>query len=281
MIQGFIRALWGIYNKEQRTKHRIWLDNDIEFCQMNKYQIPYTTFVFGEDNYKQLIDRGIQCFLVDKRPFVWDMVKEQYMHKIEVLKYGTQLFDEMIFLDWDTLPIKELPDDLWFKLSQKASLQATLRQYYRNRISWEGTDRRYVPSAAFIYIRDKNIPFHLEEIWKTIGKPWTEETVLRKYIEDDMKGWKGADYYWNYYEPYCFTLEGGCRVFNDDLIKDKNICFKTYTRRFIRKTLIGKGLTLSDNIHISKEEQKDLKLQRIARRQKKFNRWIKEGKIKV
>jgi len=244
--RGFVRVLWGVRNFEKRFRHRIGLDDHFKYLKLNTYDQPFTAFVFGSDNYKQLIDMGFNCQLVDERPVVWDMETQQFRHKLEALKLGMELFDEMVFLDWDTQLTSPLPPDFWNVLKEKEDIQASLRQYHRRRINWRKEDARKVPCAAFIYIRDKAIPDRLIKIWEELGKPWTEETVLMKFIDERMGGWKGIEEYWRRFEPVFFNLEGdGTRIYSDELLNTKKRCFEHVISRKMGREFSKRGIPSS------------------------------------
>ena len=207
--RSFVRALWGIYEHEGRRyyKRRTKMDNDIKLLFKNPWNEPFVTFTFGEDNHKYLLDRGVDSRLVDKKPILWDMDTEQFRHKLEVFKLGLQEFDEIVFLDWDTLPVAPLPENFWKKMYEKDSFQSPLIMYRRRKAMWRGrTDSRKLSSASFVYLRDKSIPEGFVEQWETMGKPWSEELVMSKYIDQLDGGWKGMDYYWEHHEPHWFAL---------------------------------------------------------------------------
>jgi len=237
--RGFVRALWGIHDNTQRHfKHRGKINNDIKLVAYNKYMPPYTTFVFGEDNHKQLLDSGFQnCILADKRPIVWDMNKEQFRHKLEVLKLGSQLFDEMVYTDIDTMPVKPIPDNFWNVLAQKKSIQAILRMYHRKKCFWRHKDPRKVPCAAFIYIGDKAIPEELIATWEKMGRPWSEEVALMKYIDDISGGWKDEKYYWDNFEPVFFNLLCNTAYGHKEMVKAKDVCFEHFNHRVVSALL--------------------------------------------
>ncbi len=238
--RGFIRTLWGVHDQTQRHyRHRSKIDNDIKLVSYNKYwPSSYLTFVFGEENYKQLLGAGFSnCILVDKRPIVWDMNKEQFRHKLESLKLGMEVYDEIVYTDIDTMPIKPIPADFWDILGKKQSIQAILRMYHKKKCFWRKIDQRKVPCAAFIYLRDKTIPEKLIKIWEEMGKSFYEETAIMKYMDDMSNGWKGQEYYWNNFEPDFFNLE--CNAAYDDrsLLKTKNICFEHFNWKVVRTLL--------------------------------------------
>lgn len=226
MKRGFVRTLWGIHDHQGRRfyKRRSKIDNDIILQKQSKFAPPCKIFVFGEDNYKALIDDGFDCELADKKPIVWDMDKQQFRHKIEAFKLGMELFDEMVFLDWDMYSLKPLPDHFWDVLQKKDALQAIIRMYHRRKAYWRRGDKRKVPCASFVYIREKQIAQDLIEMWESMNKPWSEETVLGRYMDQKTGGWQGIEKYWETYEPDFFVLREG-RVFERELLNTKEKIF--------------------------------------------------------
>ncbi len=87
---SFVRGLWGIHEHkgDRLLERRSKIDNDIKLALTIKYKFPLMNYVFGEDNYKYLIDLGFSAKLVDKKPIAWDMHTQQFRHKLEVLKQG-------------------------------------------------------------------------------------------------------------------------------------------------------------------------------------------------
>jgi len=105
--------------------------------------------------------------------------------------------------------------------------------YHKRKCFWRNSDQRKTPCAAFIYIRDKSIPDALVKTWEELGKPWSEETVLMKYIDDRSGGWKGEQYYWNHYEPDFFNLEQNSAYMDKSLLKTKDICYLHFNLRSV------------------------------------------------
>jgi len=210
--RGFIRGLWGIYEHEGRRyyKRRTKLDNDMKMIKLNKNAQEHVTYVFGEDNYKFLVDQGFDARLIDKRPVVWNMEKEQFRHKLEVLYQGLQEFDEIVFLDWDCTECKPLPPDFWERLAGKEPIQAVLRIYHKRKATWRDSNTRTIPEASFVYIREKKIGQELNDLWEKMHRPWSEEVVLAKYIDKMHDGWHGIEHYWEHNDPF-FATWGNCK----------------------------------------------------------------------
>jgi hypothetical protein len=237
MKRSFIRGIFGVKDDDRRFhKCRNQIDKDIEYCLHNAYDLPFVAYVFGEDNYKQLIDMGVNAVLVDKRPIVWDLDSQMMRHKLEFFKAGMEEFDEVIFLDWDVLPIKKIPDNIWDSLGSKAPLQAILRRYKRNKATWRDADKNIIPCAAFVYIREKSIANGMIDTWRDMGRPWSEEIVLAKYTDDMDGGWKGMDYYWNRFEADYFVLEQRLTLAYPQEYRDqKDKCYHHFHRLGVSK----------------------------------------------
>ena len=215
MKVGFIRALWGIHEHKGRRFYlrRTKIDSDIELTLHNTYCPNFKTYVFGTDNYKYLIDKGFHCQLLDDKPIVWDLDKQQFRHKFEVFKAASEDFDKFVFIDWDMVFVTPLPKDFWDVLAKKQTFQAILRVYHRKKAFWRKKGgARIIPCGSFVYIGDKNIPKIFLDYWEKLGGPWGEEVVMAKYTEDIMGGnFTGSpedfEKYWNMFEPPYFALQ--------------------------------------------------------------------------
>lgn len=246
MKKTFIRALWGIHDKEGRKSYqrRTKIDDDILLSKYNSFQQPFVNYVFGEDNYKYLCDEGFDCRLVDKRPIVWSMEEEQFRHKLEIFKVALEEYNKIVFLDWDVFFIKELPANFWEELNKKHPLQASLRIYARPKVYWRETDRRKIPCGSFIYIGDSKIPQDLISCWNGMRKKWSEELVIALYMDNLMGGFY-IDKYWDMFEPMFFDLQRMCPK---EIYKKKNISFlhvnKTRTNFYLNRISEGHAKSL-------------------------------------
>jgi hypothetical protein len=229
--RAFVRGLWGIHDNTRRYyKRRSKMDKDIKFLKKAKFNEPFVSYVFGNDNYDFLKSEGFDCVKVSDDPILWDMDTQQFRHKIDVFRAAMEDFDQIVFLDWDTVPIKKLPDDFWDKLAEKEKIQAILRMYHRRKATWRKEDKRKIPCASFVYINDKIVPKRLIELWEIYNRPWSEEIVMARYMEEISGGWKGIDDYWEKFEPDFFVLEEGF-VYPQEKLNTKNWCFKHVNER--------------------------------------------------
>lgn len=258
MKSGFIRTLWGImeHNGRRMWKRREKIEDDISFLKINKYSNEFRTYVFGEDNFKQLEDRGIKdLVLIDKRPVIWDMETQQFRHKIEAWKYGMNDFDEIVFLDWDCVPVSNIPEDFWEELRKKQKIQAILRRYVNKKVFYRPEPyNRMTSCASFVYMKDKKVPEEIIKLWEEMGCPWSEEVVLSKYIDDLSGGWKGIEYYWENFEPNFFNLMQA-KVFDKELTSKKRIIFDHFNYIGVRKILRKNRIKITSTIIREKNEK--------------------------
>jgi len=233
---GFIRCVWGIYENQKNRWYtrRPKIDNDIGLSILNPYAPKSKVYVFGEDNQKKMVDLGFDSVLIDKKPFVWDMENEQYRHKIEAWKYGLLDFEQVVFIDWDCVPIQPIPEDFWSVLASGPKIQATLYMYRKRRVRFRPSNERKMSASTFVYMRESNIANEIIDVWEKIGRPWQEEAALSKYIDDLDGGWKSVEEY-KKYEPkfHCLFLN-----YNDiSFLKNRPPIFYHYNRNVVSKLL--------------------------------------------
>jgi hypothetical protein len=231
MKRGFIRGLWGIFDKSHRiTNRRYSIENDIKDILNNKFGELFKTYVFGKENYDGLRKMGVEdCDLFDEKPFMFDLIKHQYRHKMEIIKYAMENdgYDELVYLDWDCVPQKKINPDFWDELNKKASFQANLQLYHRKKCGWRAEDQRKVPNGGFIYLRDKTLPSLAIQYWEKLKMPDNDEPAWAKVTDEIVGGWKGAGKYWELFEPMCCNLRGSS-PYPKELLLKKDVCFIHY-----------------------------------------------------
>ena len=230
MKRGFIRGLWGIYDRSHRiTKRRYNIDKDMKRIRNNSYNEPFKVYVFGNDNYEQAKKNGFDCVLLDDNPAPFDLIKYQYRNKLEIIKYAMEEdgYDEMVYMDWDCVPKKKIPSNFWDVFMSKEAFQANLQTYHRRKCHWRKEDLRKVPNGGFIYIRDKSISEKVIHLWEQLGRQDNDEPSWARLTDDMMGGWKGIERYWELFEPDFCNLHKNSS-YSNKLLNDKNICFIHY-----------------------------------------------------
>ena len=241
MSCSFIHGLWGIYSNKNNFWSRLTkCETDIKLYKLNPYSPKTVVYIFGEENFKHMSDLGFDCRLIDKRPYVWDMEKEQYRHKMEIWKAGAEEFDAITFLDWDCIALKPIPDNFWHVINQGEPIKSPLYMYRQKRVN-RPNDARKVSSASFVYIRGKEHMPAMIELWENTGRPLKEEYTLTLYIDNIDGGWKGIGHYQKYDVPFYEMTRG---IYPKE---KKDLVFGHYSSGVIQG-LIGKDKNVKDRI---------------------------------
>jgi len=212
---------WAVPSKHHMSRRKK-MESDIQKCLAMPFLEPFITYIFGEDNFKQLTDMKLDCRLIHKSPYVF----EEYRHKLECLKYAMEEFDEVVFLDWDTKPSKQLPADFWEQLNKKSTIQSSLWSYKTPMINHrQGKENKHVPSGAFIYIRDKTIPEKLIKYWETRYPFYSEQPPMALLTDEMTGGWKGTQTYFDLFEPVAYHSVRSPWRNNMAIMKAESVCF--------------------------------------------------------
>jgi hypothetical protein len=245
MKRGFVRVLWGRRSDDHLgTFFGNVITNDIKLSMHSIHErtMPTTTFVYGRDNFKVLSDNGFQCELVDERPLIWEGTC-MWRHKLEAMRLAMQVYKRIVYLDFDCVAVRPIPDDFWHIAEKKAPIQASLIGYKRQGAAWRREDTRKIPNGGFVYIRNAWVPRGLISVWEkraSNDKCWSDEHVMAEYIDGLMGGWRGCEYYFRNYEPDYFTnttktayrLHPSCK-------KDKEPCFQHFMTNSHRNYLLS------------------------------------------
>ena len=228
MKRLFMRAMWGVYDPSDRiTARKKRVDRNVKEVLANEFNEPFVTYVFGEDNYNELLELGVEnCVLIDKNPEPFDPIKYQYRHKLEAIRYGFQedKCDEMVHLDWDCTPRKKLSPDFWDKLGKKEVFQANLLMYHRRRAHWRGNvDSRKIPNGGFVYLRGSQVIEDIIKVWES-QKDKSVEPAMARYTDNLDGGWKNKERYWDLFEPEVVNLHRAS-PYDKELLAAKDICF--------------------------------------------------------
>lgn len=234
MKRAFIRGLWGIYDKSHRLLNRRYsVDNDINNIINCKFNEPFIAYVVGRENYNTLISKDIEkfghtCKCIHEEPFMFDLIKFQYRHKMEIIKYAMEVddYDEVVYLDWDCIPQKKLLPTFWEDMKKRADFQACLQIYRAVKCPWRKEAKRQVPNGGFMYFGDKKIPAIGIKFWEGHQQD-NDEPAWALMIDDWMGGWKGQEAYWNKYEAmYCNLHKNSAHPI--EKVNTKDIYFMHY-----------------------------------------------------
>jgi hypothetical protein len=239
--RGFVRVLWGDYSKNEGwinpSNRRSKMDNEILEALDNPYNPFFNVYIYGLDNFLKLQDLGLEnkgckLILLDNKPWLYDPQTQFWKHKLDILDYAMHedKFDELIYLDWDCIPIKPIYKNLWEILHQKSSIQANLIMYRRKKCSWRNVDWRKTSNGGFLYIGNRQITKELLRVWDEMPenmKFW-DEICISKLTDEITNGWKDIDTYWNLFEPEVCNLKK--KSASDELALKKDICFMHYVQ---------------------------------------------------
>ena len=237
--RNFVRALWGIreHNEVRELKRRNKISNDIRLVKDMPFQHDFRVYVFGKENYEKCSELGFDCKLIHDEPFAWDPMKRQYRHKLEVFKRAMEDYDEAIFLDWDTVPVQDIPENFWEKFYEKEEIQTTLNRYHKKKAPWRRGDERKLSCAAFVYMREKSIPDGIIEEWDGLAAKYnklqlSEEIAMSRYIDFNYGGWKGTENYWEKHDTYWFSLPKCYWTYPEEkILNEKGNVFRHFDKR--------------------------------------------------
>jgi len=214
-----IRCLWGYDTKFDVECKSIQSDKDL-------YNgIEQIVFVWDIHNKELMDELGYKSIYMGYSNEYSELMKFHY--KLDALKLAMEMYDEIIFLDWDCNIKKEL-DDNFIKILQNGNdIQMPLyfypieilnefssispyvkeEQHYYNILfytlirlaKWKFNDGLVVPNAGFIYCRNSNFIQTLISIIHSEGLSTNiEELAAMLYFQKEITS---LDEYINKYEP--------------------------------------------------------------------------------
>ena len=214
-----IRCLWGYDTKFDVECRRIQSDKDL-------YNgIEQIVFVWDTHNKELMDELGYKSIYMGHSDEYSELMKFHY--KLDALKLAMEMYDEIIFLDWDC-NIKEELDDNFIKtlqdgndvqmplyfypieiLNEFSSISPYVKeeQHYYNILfytlirlaKWKFNDGVVVPNAGFIYCRNSAFIKTLISIIHSEGLSTNiEELAAMLYFQKEITS---LDEYINKYEP--------------------------------------------------------------------------------
>ena len=218
MKRGFMRCLWG--GKDSFN----WIDPKIKGSKTNKeilqtlnnkYVEPFITYVWGQENYDFLINLGCDCKLVWDESTQWKNKDHHFRHKLVSFRIAMEDdgYDEIVSLDWDTIPVRPIDHEFWNILNQKESIQVCLYRLNHTQCQWRknGPAKRVRVNSNFTYFRDKSFPSQIIDVWNNFPDEeayrWSSEIAMSYFIDELNGGWIGNEEFHNRYEPMVADLK--------------------------------------------------------------------------
>jgi len=189
----FIRGLWGV---DEKVLEYVKGSDDIDS------KISPKSYAFGDSNFALLKRLDKDCELLDSNP---EPYSDNCGTKLAIIEKALTEYPEVIFVDWHIKSVGDIPFNLE-ALRKGSPVKAALRMYRKRQCKWRESDQRKVPASDFIYINGIRSAKELIETWQGMEKPVTLEQVLMKYIDHLTGGWRGSDYYQNYFEIPFFSM---------------------------------------------------------------------------
>ena len=222
MKRGFVRAAFG------DVRSPTFMPEIIRVIKC-PFTLPFVTYVFGKDNYDCLKKMGLKCVLIHPHPYMFEEWC-RYRNKIEAYRYAMEEdgYDEMVFLDWDCIPVKPLHRNFWQEMGKKECIQGNLYNLTRFTTPWRISDRSCSINTGFLYIRNKLIPSQIIKAWDSfpVRHRWrkNDEIATAHFIDEMTRGWVGKEKWWDRFEPYCCNI-ASMAAYPDKLLKTKDVCF--------------------------------------------------------
>lgn len=214
-----IRALWGDYKSFMHEIPTSPLFGEV-------------VYVWGKENYNFLIKLGYECILLSKDDFPITNVFKKYLPKLYAFEYGCRDYSKVLFLDWDTVPKKDIDNTFLNDLktkefssplycypdgiksipsavdNQDAAMWIEKQIPFLNSYSWKLNNLSIVPNAGFVYISDlaiasdlKNIAYDynletlVEELALCIYSKCSLEEYIQKYEPFSIRGRNNDDFF--------------------------------------------------------------------------------------
>lgn len=245
-----IRCLWG------KPDHQFF-EKDISSYHQECYQTKEVDSKYGLNNQMVIVWDEVNCELMEKLGYPYHYMGHSlkfnrefnFYHKLLAIERAMELYDEILFLDWDCYIQKPLDDNFYNLMRGRGDIQIPLyfypneilRQYetinpkgndfdhYFNMFfyqiirngKWKFDNGIVIPNAGFIYLKDKDFPKKLIEIQKVHGITSNIEEVC-------------ALIYFNEYihstDQYLDTIEPLVCLGKDDLeMEGKQILLNQYS----------------------------------------------------
>ena len=253
-----IRCLWGkdnhkFFEKDLKSYHNECIlakENDI------KYGIENQMVIVWDESNKEFIEKlGYEYYYMgESNDF---SLNTNFLHKLLALNKAMEMYDEILFIDWDCFAQKPLDDTFLNLLKSKGDIQIPLYLYPKEVLDefekinpkvdddyhyfnmffyhiirngkWEFDGGLVIPNAGFIYCRNKEFFKKLLHIQKSNGIISNlEEVCALLYLNDYIKS---TDEYLEKIEPLV------CLGKDDFEMQGKQLKLNQYTTNKLNKNI--------------------------------------------
>jgi hypothetical protein len=253
-----IRCLWG------KPDHQFF-DKDLNQYHSECHQTKVIDDKYNLKNQMVIVWDEVNCELMEKLGYPYHYMGPSlkfnrdfnFYHKLLALEKASELYDEILFLDWDCHILKPLDSNFYNLLRSRGDIQMPL-YFYPNELSkpyetinprandyehyfnmfyyqilrngkWKFDNGIVIPNAGFIYLRDKTFPKKLIEIQKVYGITSNiEEVCALIYFNTFIHS---TDQYLDTIEPLVVLGR------NDEEMAGKQIILNQYTVDRLKKDL--------------------------------------------
>lgn len=199
-----------------------------------KTKLNEMVFVWGKSNYEFIKSLGFDCTLVSVNSteygddYLYD--SDKYMiHKLVAIKLGIEIFNRIIFLDWDCHQLKQIDSNFykliderdgdiqmpmyiypknyseivlneWKDIPLKEKEYVLKQQHYLEKYNYDWKNSYVTPNAGFIYCSNSKIIDELVSINETQKIGIASEEM--SFVEYTKKYCNSLEDYINKYEPY-------------------------------------------------------------------------------
>lgn len=193
-----IRCLWGKRDHQFFEKNLTSYHDECVLAKENddRYGIQNQMVIVWDKENRDLMERlGYPYhYMGESNPFSLNL---NFLHKILALEKAMEMYDEILFIDWDCFAQKSLDENFQILLRNKGDIQIPLyfypgeildefrlinpnvnddRHYFNmffyhliRNCDWKFRDGLVIPNAGFIYCRDKSFFKELLKIQKNHG----------------------------------------------------------------------------------------------------------------
>ena len=253
-----IRCLWGKRDHQFFEKNLTSYHDECVLAKENddRYKIDNQMVIVWDKENRDLMERlGYPYhYMGESNPFSLNL---NFLHKILALEKAMEMYDEILFIDWDCFAQKPLDDNFVNLLRSKAEIQIPLYFYpheilekfysidpkvddynhYFNmffyhiirKCRWNFDDGIAIPNAGFIYCRDKEFFKKLLEIQKSQGIVSNIEEVCALFYFDPFIN--SADEYLDKIEPLV------CLGKDDLEMRGKQVLLNEYSTKKLNKDI--------------------------------------------